>query len=265
MAKTIYTATSGDDIWVFSKGSTLVTLDGLAGTDIMSFGSFKLTAASITESSAGAVRIDTVSGASVKKTYTLELKNVETLKFSNGANLIDLTTYFTIASGTATSGNDTLKGVSGNDTLAGDDGNDAIIGLGGNDTLSGGNGNDTLSAGNGDDRLTGGAGKDSLTGGDGADTFVFNALKSGEYGSITDFGDDDVLEFDTTVFDKLVGATSDNFVTGAKAKGADDYLIYNKGKLYYDADGWGKGIAIQIAGIKGTDAKSLTSDDIHFV
>lgn len=265
MATINYTATAGDDSWTFVKGTVLTSLDGLAGTDTLSFGSFKMRDVILNESSDGYIRVDAVSGASVKKTYTLELKNVETLKFSNGAETLDLSTYFTVASGTTTKGNDKLKGTSSAESILGDDGNDMILGLGGNDTISGGKGNDTISGGNGDDRLIGGAGIDSLTGGDGSDTFVFSNLKKGDIATITDFTDVDVLEFDTTVFTKLVGATSDNLVIGAKALAANDYLIYNNGKLYYDADGSGKGAAIQIAGIRGSDYKTLTFDDMHFV
>lgn len=42
------------------------------------------------------------------------------------------------------------------------------------------------------------------------------------------------------------------FTVGDKAKDKDDYIIYNKkkGNLLYDADGSGKGSAIQFATIK---------------
>lgn len=262
MATTL-TATTGDDSWTMSKGVKLTTFDGLDGTDTFSFGKVKLTQVTINEGSADAVKVDTVSGASA--TYHLQLDNIEMLKFDNGKSIIDLSTYFTVATGATTSGNDTLKGTSDGDTLLGDTGNDTLYGLGGNDSQTGGSGNDTLYGGNGDDRIDGGAGRDKLTGGDDADIFVFSALKSGDYATITDFTDSDFLEFDTTVFTSLVGATEENLISGKKALEADDFLLYSAGKLYYDADGSGNGAAIQIAGIKGTDAKTLTIDDFHFV
>lgn len=263
MATTSFTATTGDDSWTLKKGSKLTTLDGLEGSDTLSFGKVKLGVVSITESTDNMIKVDTVSGASA--TYHLQLENIETLKFENGKTSIDLSTYFTVASGTPSSGSDTLKGVSDADAIAGAAGNDSITGLGGNDTLAGDAGADTITGGNGADTISGGEGKDKLSGDDGADIFVFDSLKSGEYDSITDFTDDDFLTFDTTVFTQLTGASAANLINGAKALDADDYLIYNAGKLYYDADGSGSGSAIQIAGIKGSDYKTLTIDDMQFV
>lgn len=231
MATINLTATTGDDSWTLAKGMTLTALDGLDGTDTLSFGSVKLSQVSITEGDSGSVKVDTVSGASAS--YHLKLQNVETLKFNNGKTVIDLTTYFSDQTG------QTLTGTSGADTL------------------TGGTGNDTLA---------GGAGKDKLTGGTGADTFVFSTLLSGDYATITDFTHDDMLEFDTTVFTHLAGATADNLVFGKKALAPDNYLLYSNGKLYYDADGSGKeSTAILIAGIKGKDYKTLGFDDLHFV
>jgi Ca2+-binding RTX toxin-like protein len=202
-------------------------LDGLAGTDTLSFGQLKLAQVTITQTTSGTIKVDTVSGASTK--YNVELKDIETLKFDKEKNTIDLATYFDGITVTGTAAAETL------------------IGSGGNDILN----------------CKGGS--DKLTGGSGADIFVFGTLESGKYVSITDFADDDVLQFDTSVFTKLAGATAENLVLGSKALQSDDYLIYNNGKLYYDADGSGKGKAIQIAGIKGTDYKTLSIDDMHFV
>jgi Ca2+-binding RTX toxin-like protein len=226
MATTTLTATTGDDSWTLAKGMKLTALDGLDGIDTLNFGKVKLAQVTISLGSDGAVKVDTVSGASAN--YHLQLQNVEELKFDNGKTTIDLATYFDDATYTGTSGADTLFG------------------------------------GGGDDILSGGGGKDKLSGGYGADIFHFGTLKSGELVSITDFGDDDVLEFDTAVFTSLAGATAENLISGTKALEADDYLLYNAGKLYYDADGSGSGKAILIAGIKGTDAKTLTIDDFHF-
>lgn len=262
MAQATYTATTGSDSWTIKKGAKLLTLDGLDGTDTLSFGKVKLGAVSITESTDNMVKVDTVSGAS--STYHLQLKNIETLKFENGKTTIDLTTYFTTPSGTATSGNDTLKGGRDADDLNGGSGNDTLSGLAGADSLAGGAGADSINGGDGDDRLVGGAGKDNLTGGAGADTFVFDNLKSGEWDTLTDFDASDFLAFDTSVFAKLAGAVAENLVNASKAADANDYLVYNGGKLYYDADGSGSGSAIQIAGVKGDAPASLSFDQLVF-
>lgn len=226
--KTLSAATTGNDSWTLAKGMKLTALDGLDGVDTLSFGKVKLAQVTISLGTDGAVKVDTVSGASA--TYHLNLQNIETLKFENGAKTIDLATYFDDVSLTGTSGSDTLMG------------------------------------GGGDDLLNGAGGTDKLTGGYGSDTFVFGTLASGKTVSITDFADADVLQFDTTVFTSLVGATAENLINGSKAVETDDFLIYNNGKLYYDADGSGTASsAILIAGIKGTDYKTLTIDDMHFV
>lgn len=254
MAKITYNATTGDDTWTVKTSTKSFSLDGLDGTDTLSFGKGKIGSLTVTQSGDQTIvsLVDIVSGASgssSKLNFELQLKNVEKLSFDKGAIVIDLPTFSTVAIGTPTSGNDFLKGIDSADTLSGGEGKDTLISLGGDDSLSGG------------------AGSDVLVGGDGADIFVFDSLKKGEYDSITDFTHGDFLEFDTTVFTQLVGATTDNLVFGAKAKDANDFLIYNStnGKLYYDADGSGKGASIQIAGIKGTDASTLTIGDFHFV
>lgn len=121
-------------------------------------------------------------------------------------------------------------------------------------------GKDKLIGSSGNDRIIGGQGADKLAGGGGADSFVFDNLAFGGIDKITDFSvlQGDLLIFDSTVFTSLTGGiTADNLVMGTKstrAKDADDYLIFSTkgGKLYYDADGNGVGIAIQIAGIKGS-------------
>ncbi len=79
-------------------------------------------------------------------------------------------------------GNDTLDGGTGADSLGGGDGNDLLNGGRQDDTLDGGvgadqlfgqTGDDVLYGGDGDDSLDGGSGDDDLTGGQGNDTFFF--------------------------------------------------------------------------------------------
>lgn len=186
-----------------------------------------------------------------------------TIDAGNGANKV-----------TAGSGADMIATHSGKDNINAGEGNnyvssgaeaDSVTTGSGYDQIFGGAGNDKISAGAGSDRIDGGAGADKLAGGAGIDTFVFSAINSGEFDTITDF-DDDVLEFDLSVFTGLAGASEESFVLGAAALDANDYLVYNasKGVLYYDADGSGAGAAVQIALIKGADAKSVAFEDFQF-
>ncbi len=150
--------------------------------------------------------------------------------------------------------------------LTGNELNNAITGDAGNDTIDGGVGLDNLNGGAGGDRIYNGLGNDVLTGGAGKDVFVFNAAigttktnKLLNFDTITDFNvKDDTFWLDNAVFKKLGKKGSeaapaklkkDFFVVGSKAKDKNDYLVYDKKKgiLSYDADGSGKGKAVEIA------------------
>lgn len=195
-------------------------------------------------------------------------------------------------------GNDTINGCGGNDKLYGDSGNDVLVGDkegaeglldtvngfdavsysgndfleggAGNDTLYGRSGKDTLNGGDGDDILDGGKGADQLTGGAGNDVFVFASAPAVKvFDTITDFSDGDALGLSLSVYTQLSSAHSAENLAIDKKKAAldsDDYLIYDSkaGKLYYDEDGNGPTAAIQIAGIKGSGAKTLSIDDFVF-
>lgn len=149
-------------------------------------------------------------------------------------------------------GNDTLSGLAGNDVLTGNDGSDRLIGGAGNDVL---NGND------GSDWLIGGAGNDTLNGGSGADVFRFDtALNAkGNVDRITDFLPGvDRIELENAIFKKLTVAgelSPANFRASATGTAADssDFILYHTGtgKLYYDADGSGKGAAVMFATLVG--------------
>lgn len=174
-------------------------------------------------------------------------------------------------------GNDTLKGDAGKDLVKGDAGNDKAYGGLDNDMLYGGNGNDILKGDAGDDLLYGEAGNDKLYGGLGKDTFVFNKKpsKSANLDKIMDFNVlDDTIWLENKVFKKLGTAGSEalpaalnavNFVIGSKAKDRNDHIVYNnkKGILYYDADGSGKGAAVEIATMKKN--LKLTIDDFKII
>ena len=109
--------------------------------------------------------------------------------------------------------------------------------------------------------LYGGLGKDTLTGSAGRTSSCSTPSRTrrptGD--KISDFSvKDDTIWLDNKVFTKLGKAGSatkpaqlkkDFFTIGSKAKDKNDYVIYDKtkGVLYYDADGSGKGKAVEIA------------------
>lgn len=122
----------------------------------------------------------------------------------------------------------------------------------------------TIVGNGGNNVIKGGAGKDTLGGGGGRDAFVFNTKlnKKSNLDKITDFiVKDDSIWLDNKVLTKLGKKGSENnpaklnkafFTIGDKAKDKNDYLVYNKktGVLSYDADGSGKGQAVEIASLK---------------
>jgi Ca2+-binding RTX toxin-like protein len=133
--------------------------------------------------------------------------------------------------------------------------------------------NDTLNGGAGTDTLNGHLGNDILVGNSGADIFVFNtklnATKNVDI--IQDFEQGtDLIHLDDAIFKKLKGITlsSDNiYIEGAARdlNGKNDFLVYNNftGALSYDADGSGKGAAIQFATLIGIP--ELSSSDFLIV
>ncbi|WP_262266088.1 Calx-beta domain-containing protein, partial [Microvirga yunnanensis] len=165
-------------------------------------------------------------------------------------------------------GNDILKGEAGKDLLKGDAGNDTAYGGAGKDMLYGGAGNDILKGDADDDVLFGEAGNDKLYGGAGNDAFVFTKKpsKSANLDQVMDFksGQDKVF-LDNAVFKKLgalgtMEAPLKLDVTMFKANKAtdkNDYLVYKKGVLYYDANGSGKGGEVEIAKIKSLKAADI--------
>jgi serralysin len=135
-------------------------------------------------------------------------------------------------------------------------GNDSISGNSAANVLKGNAGNDTLSGLAGNDKLYGGPGNDTLTGGAGNDQFFFDTVLNAKTNvdKVTDFyvpGDQIVLE--NAIFTKLAAGplAAAAFAIGAKALDALDRIVYDNktGALYYDADGSGKGSAIQFASL----------------
>ncbi|HJV25538.1 MAG TPA: calcium-binding protein [Aromatoleum sp.] len=159
-------------------------------------------------------------------------------------------------------GDDFITTGAGNDkVVAGEGFNDIDTGLG-NDNIVTGGGDDLIWAGAGNDKIVAGAGNDWIVSGDGADkivaglgddVFVFDNVAVGGMDNIADFNAaEDLLAFDTDVFTSLAGGfIADNLVLGKVAADANDFLILDGGKLFYDADGNGAGAAVQIANLKG--------------
>jgi Ca2+-binding RTX toxin-like protein len=170
----------------------------------------------------------------------------------------------TIAPGvtlTGTASADSLTGTASADTLTGSAGSDTLRGGAGSDSLKGGAGEDSLRGGAGDDTLTGGNGSDTLTGGNGSDSFVFNAPTQGA-DTITDFlpGTDKINISSAGFGGGLTpGALPEiQFVVGAAALDSDDRFIYNSatGALFFDADGIGANLQVQLVTLSGAPALS---------
>ena len=179
-----------------------------------------------------------------------------------GANLFD-----------GLDGNDTLNGAGGADTLRGGEGNDVLNGQTGADLLEGGAGNDRLSGGGGGDTLIGGAGADRLSGAAGfADVFRWASVAEGQGDVVIGFEHlVDRLEFTSAGFGGLAlgGLAGANFASNttglANSAAGTPQFIYetNTGRLRWDADGGGVGIAqlmMQFAG-----RPELTSSDIVLI
>ncbi|WP_322993537.1 hypothetical protein [Limnohabitans sp.] len=110
------------------------TYDGLAGVDTMSFGTSERSAYTITQASDGAVWVDSVSGAS--DILNAKLYNVETIKFNDERDVIDLATYFlpTVIAPPAPTPNTT--GTAQNDLLSVTTASATVDGLAGIDTVT---------------------------------------------------------------------------------------------------------------------------------
>jgi len=154
--------------------------------------------------------------------------------------------------------------------LFGGQGNFTGSGNAGANLVGGGAGADTLSGGGGNDRVGGGLGADSLTGGTGADTFIFNtALGNGNVDAITDFSVvDDTIELSRAIFNgfQTTGSIAGNqFELGVNAASNANTRLFltNGGNLFYDADGSGVSIAVQIATVTVTG--TMTAADFTVV
>ncbi|WP_198411820.1 cadherin domain-containing protein [Microvirga flavescens] len=124
------------------------------------------------------------------------------------------------------------------------------------EVVTGSSGDDVIVGGRGNDKLYGKLGKDTLTGGKGKDIFVFDTKvdkTKANVDLIRDFSvKDDTIHLSKKIFSKIGGKgvlSESAFWIGSKAHDRDDRIIYNPktGKLLYDADGSGKGAAIEFA------------------
>ena len=139
---------------------------------------------------------------------------------------------------------------------------ESLSGTSSSDTIMGGSGRDAFTGGRGHDKLWGGLGNDTLEGGAGKDIFVFDTKPSrnANKDKLVDFKvADDTIWLDNKIFTKLgKGSESEPvllrkefFVVGSKAKDRNDYIVYDKAKgvLSYDADGSGRGKAVEFASL----------------
>lgn len=267
-----YTGDNGANVFTASTND-FWTINGLGGNDVLTGNQSADTifggAGNDTLNGAGGA--DLMAGGIGSDIYYVDNVGDQVVEnFGEGTDLVYASVDFTLAANieqlTQTGaadisfiGNDlanTVNGNSGNNTMRGGLGGDLLVGNDGNDVLYGEAGNDYLQGGAGSDTLVGGAGVDDLIGGAGADTFLFDTLTTtAERDTIRDFvRGEDVLALSSSVFTALGGMVggvldANAFVTGSQATNANHRLIYNAaaGNLYYDADGIGGAVMIQIA------------------
>jgi Ca2+-binding RTX toxin-like protein len=135
--------------------------------------------------------------------------------------------------------------------------------------LSGDNGSNTLTGTVSANILRGFGGADTLTGGGGGDRFVFETALDGatNVDTVRDFksGQDKLLLSDE-IFTRVGPGplSAGQFVAGpgAQAQDTDDFILYNTttGRLSYDADGNGAGLAVAFATLFGQP--TLIASDI---
>ena len=255
---------SGNDTYYVDVVGDVVLEDLSAGTDIIN--------ASVSYTLSANVENLTLTGTSAINGTGNALDNV--IVGNAGANIL-----------TGGAGADTMMGGAGNDTYYVDNIGDVVIEVASagtdtvmasvsyvladyieNLTLSGttalvGTGNalnNVITGNSGNNSLDGGLGNDTLNGGAGVDVFVFStALGAGNIDQIVGFNTvDDTICLDSSVFTAFAGqaaVASGTFYKGAGAMEADDRIVFNSatGALYYDADGNGRGTAIQFATLTG--------------
>lgn len=257
---TLLNVTLGDgNTRLFSSGHTDDNITGSDGNNFINAGAGN-------DTLNGGAGNDTLVGGSGNDTYVLadsadvirELADggtdtvISAVTRTLGANFENLS-----LTGTAANGNGNLA----DNVITGNAMNNNLRGNAGDDTLAGGLGNDTLYGGQGNDVLRGGAG---------LDRFIFDTapLDAGNSDVILDFKPVfDRIKLDDAVFTTLTAGWLDPnaFVAGAQALDADDRVLYDQtsGALYYDADGNGSGMRVQVALLDNKAA--LTAADIQVI
>lgn len=97
--------------------------------------------------------------------------------------------------------------------------------------------------------------------------FRFNTALTANVDKITDFAVvDDTIQLQNAIFTKLTATgvlNTANLKIGSAAADANDLIIYNTttGGLYYDADGNGAGVAVQVAVLGVTTHPVVTNAD----
>ncbi|MBL8406745.1 MAG: M10 family metallopeptidase C-terminal domain-containing protein [Candidatus Accumulibacter sp.] len=243
---------SGNDLLNGQAGTDL--MDGEEGSDIYLIGlAAAHTAAEIADT--GSSGIDEVRfAATTASTLTLFAGDtgIERVVLGTGTGAV--------ASSTGSAAlNADASALANAITMIGNAGANVLTGTAFADRIEGGGGGDQLLAGSGNDTLFGGLGNDTLTGGNGEDHFVLNTAPNAANNRdvLVDFeSGTDHIQLSLLVFKglgKTTGALGEaQFWAAADAvKGhdADDRVVYNTstGSLYYDADGSGKGAAVEIA------------------
>jgi Ca2+-binding RTX toxin-like protein len=157
-----------------------------------------------------------------------------------------------------------------------------LVGNTRDNSIVGNSGKNAIDGGDGNDKVNGGLGNDNLVGGSGKDAFMFTTKlgtsttdRKVNFDTVKDFSvRDDSLYLDNAIFKKLGKKGTEQkpakldkkfFTVGDKAKDKDDYIVYDKktGVLSYDADGSGKGEAVEFALLK--NKPTLKVDDFFVI
>jgi len=272
------TETTGNDVLTGTSGvdrfdalAGVDTVDGLGGNDTLNGGGGNdtLDGGAGNDSLIGGAGNDKLIGGAGNDAYIVDSTGDVVTETATLASEIDTVLASVSHSLAANVERLTLTGT-GNFNGTGNSLANVISGNAFNNVLTGGEGADSLSGGDGNDTLFGSAGIDKLTGGGGNDRFMFNAISSTNYDTVTDFikGTDKIV-LDDDIYTKLGTGTlagksisSANYKVGTKAGDGNDYLIYDPAtdKLYYDADGNGSNAAVHIGTITltGTNAPALS-------
>jgi len=171
---------------------------------------------------------------------------VDTLKGSQGNDIISGGGTTTGDSLYGLSGNDSITGNAGNDSISGGAGNDIMLsGAAGNDSIDGGTGNDTIDGGTGADIIDGGAGFDNITTGSGLDTLLYDAATDS-----TGATRDVITDFKQSVLNATTGAqvtAGDNLrITATLGNSVNVFTLSDQGNV--DSAGLANSVLSGVAG-----------------